>query len=144
MGNSKIDIKQRVLNSYNQQAFMKLLGAEIVKLESGLVVIECPYKSVLTQQHGFLHAGVVTTLMDVACGYAALSTMPEGKEVLSVEFKTTLMRPAKADIFRAVGKVVKPGKRLTFCEGVIMDKETDKEFARMTATMICVDINPLG
>lgn len=132
-------MKDRVLKSYNRQQFMKLLGAEMITINEGTVAISCEVSSQLTQQHGFLHAGVITTLMDVACGYAALSMMPEDKEVLSVEFKTNLLKACKVDKVMAVGKVVKAGSRLTFCEGRLMDEAEETLFATMTATMIAVN-----
>ena len=75
--------------------------------------------------------------MDVACGYAALTMMPEGSNVLSVEFKTNLLRPATSKKIIAVGQVIKPGKTIYFCEGKILDPDTEKLLATMSATMIC-------
>src|SRR5215471_1269918 len=92
---------------------MKTVGARILSVEPGQVVIEWPFSKHLTQQHGFLHAGVVAAVADSACGYAALSLMPEGVAVLSVEYKVNLLRPAAGDRFRAVGKVIRPGSSLS-------------------------------
>jgi uncharacterized protein (TIGR00369 family) len=96
-----IDFKQRVQTSFDRQEFMKTLGARIVAIDPGQVAIEWPFQSHLTQQHGFLHAGVVAAVADSACGYAALSLMPEGVAVLSVEFKVNLLRPAAGAHFFA-------------------------------------------
>lgn len=117
---------------------MQTIGAKLIAIEKGVVKIECAYHPRLTQQHGYLHAGVLTTMVDVACGYAALTMMPIGTEVLTVEFKSTFMRAAKADKVIATGRVIKAGSRLTFCEGTVTDETGEIEFARMTATMICV------
>src|SRR6185437_7369752 len=78
---------QEVERSFAQQSIMKLIGARLSLVEPGVIEITLPYRADLTQQHGFLHAGVVTTIADSACGYAAYSLMPAGSEVLSVEFK---------------------------------------------------------
>src|SRR6266566_3239498 len=83
--------------SFAKQSVMELIGAKLSRIEPGLVEITVPYRTDLTQQHGYLHAGVVTTIADSACGYAAYSLMPAGAEVLSVEFKVNLLRPAKGE-----------------------------------------------
>ena len=124
--------------SFDKQGFMKTLGANIIAIEKGLVKIECNLKKELTQQHGFFHAGVITSIADVACGYAALTTMPEKSEVLSVEFKTNLMRPATANKIIATGKVIKSGKTLVFCEATITDEKETTIFATLQGTMICI------
>ncbi len=125
--------------SFYKQGFMKTLGARLVSIEKGLVKIECDFNEKLTQQHGYFHAGVLTSLADVACGYAAHTMMPEGSNVLSVEFKTNFIRAAKADKIIAVGKVVKSGKTLTFCEAKVTDGSEETVFATMQATMICIN-----
>lgn len=132
---------EEVKRSFEKQGFMKTLGAEIISIEKGKVKIACTLKDELTQQHGFFHAGVITSIADVACGYAALTTMPEGSDVLSVEFKTNLMRPAKATKIIATGKVVKSGKTLIFCEAQITDQKEEIIFATLQGTMICIQSN---
>lgn len=127
--------------SFNKQGFMKTLGAKIVAIETGMVKISCNRNEGLTQQHGFFHAGVITSIADVACGYAALTTMPEGSEVLSVEFKTNLMRPADAEKIIATGKVIKTGKNLVFCEANITDEKEEQIFATLQGTMFCIQPN---
>lgn len=124
--------------SFDQQGFMKTLGAEMITIEKGMVKIKCEKKDSLTQQHGYFHAGVITSIADVACGYAAMTTMPEGSEVLSVEFKTNLMKAATADCIVATGKVIKSGKTLVFCEAVVTDKSEETIFATLQGTMFCV------
>ena len=138
-----IDFKQRVLASFDRQEFMKTVGARIVSVEPGQVVIEWPFSSELTQQHGFLHAGVVAAVADSACGYAALSLMPEGVAVLSVEFKVNLLRPAAGEHFRALGKVIRAGRTLTVCAAEVQGHLAGKEtvIAIMQATIMAVRDN---
>jgi uncharacterized protein (TIGR00369 family) len=97
----------RIAHSFEKQAFLSLIGAELELVEPGKVVISCKRKDCLTQQQGLLHGGVVTSLADVSCGYAALSVMPEESEVLTVEFKINLIRPAAAKKIIATGQVIK-------------------------------------
>ena len=124
--------------SFLKQGFMKTLGADIVSIEKGLFKIKCVKNNGLTQQHGFFHAGVLASIMDVASGYAALTTMKTGSDVLSVEFKTNLLKPAKSDVIIATGKVIKSGRTLVFCEGKVTDEKEEILFATMQATMICI------
>ena len=123
---------------------MKTVGARIVSVEPGQVVIEWPFRSTLTQQHGFLHAGVVTAVADSACGYAALSLMPQAVAVLSIEFKVNLLRPAAGAHFRAVGKVIRPGRTLSVCAAEVHAALAGKEtvIAIMQATMMAVRDKP--
>src|SRR5215831_9241677 len=102
---SNVDFEARCRTSFAKQQFMNTLGAELVRLEPGEVVIELPFSSQLTQQHGFLHAGAVASIVDSACGYAALTLMPKDAAVLTVEYKINLMKPAAGTRFRATGKV---------------------------------------
>src|SRR5438128_6909282 len=99
--------------SFAKQSVMELIGAKLSCIEPGVVEITLPYRADLTQQHGYLRAGVVTTIADSACGYAAYSLMPTGSEVLSVEFKVNLLRPARGVTFVARAEVIKPGKTWT-------------------------------
>jgi len=111
------DYEQRVRASFARQAAMATLGATLVRVAPGEVVLELPFRMDLTQQHGFLHAGIVTCMMDSACGYAALSLMEPGAAVLSVEFKVNLLSPARGHRFRATGRVVRAGKTVTVVSG---------------------------
>jgi uncharacterized protein (TIGR00369 family) len=120
---------------------MGLLGAELSRVEAGIVEITLPYRADLAQQHGYLHAGIVTTIADSACGYAAYSLMPPNSEVLSVEFKVNLLRPAKGETFVATAEVVKAGRTLTVARADVfgVDREARRELvATMLGTMICV------
>lgn len=119
---------------------MGLIGAELARVEPGIVEISLPYRADLVQQHGYLHAGIVTTIADSACGYAAYSLMPAGSEVLSVEFKVNLLRPAKGETFSATAEVVKAGKTLTVVRADVfgVDHAGERELiATMLGTMIC-------
>ncbi len=128
----------RVQENFDTQRVMLLLGARLEAVELGRVVIELPYRDDLTQQDGFFHAGVITTVVDSACGYAAWTLMPEGHRVLSVEFKVNLMAPAIGDRLWAMGTVRRAGRTLTVCNGVaeVPDGDKRKEVALMQATMI--------
>lgn len=135
---SNPDFETRVRESFAAQAFMSTLGAELVSVAPGEVTIHMPYSPTLTQQDGFLHAGVVTSIADTACGYAALTLMPQGSEVLSVEFKVNLLSPAVGEGFIAHGEVIKPGRTLTVCRGDVFAVKDGAEKLVMTmlATMI--------
>lgn len=126
---------KRIQESFDKQGFMKTLGAKIVHIEEGKVVISCSKNEDLTQQHGFFHAGVLTSLADTACGYAALSVTSEDSDVLSVEFKINLMRPTTAEKIIATGIVLKSGRTLVFCEGVVTDESETTTYAKMLATI---------
>jgi uncharacterized protein (TIGR00369 family) len=132
---------EEIKRSFAKQTIMGLIGAELSRVEPGLIEITLPYRSDLAQQHGYLHAGIVTTIADSACGYAAYSLMPPDSEVLSVEFKVNLLRPAKGKTFLAVAEVVKAGKTLTVVRADVfgMDHEGQRELiATMLGTMICI------
>ena len=125
--------------SLERQSFMTLLGATATLVESGHVRIEVPFRADLCQQNGFLHAGVVTAVADSACGYAALTLMPAGSDVLSVEFKVNLLAPARGERVVADGRVVRSGRRLTVCQAEVHAVETGRPavtVALMQATMI--------
>lgn len=136
-------MKANALEQFDKQGLMRLLGARVRSVEDGKVVIECPYSEAVSQHHGFFHAGVMTSIVDSACGFAAFTLMPEGFEVLSVEFKMNLLKPAKSDAIVAVGQVLQAGKTLTVCEGYVYDSTMQKLFAKMTATMIAVPSSKL-
>ena len=126
--------------SFAQQAVMRLIGANLSRVEPGVIEITLPYRADLTQQHGYLHAGIVTIIADSACGYAAYSLMPAGSEVLSVEFKVNLLRPARGKTFVARAEVIKPGRTLTVVRADVLNG--DKELlATMLGTMICLRAN---
>eukprot|EP01036_Dinobryon_divergens_P046440 gene46440-62116_t len=123
---------------------MATIGAALETVEPGRVVITLPYATHLCQQHGLLHAGVITTIADSACGYAGLTSMPEGSSVLTVEFKVNLMAPAKGDAFRAEGRVIKAGRTLTITQGEVIALESGKRttIALITATLMRLEAKP--
>jgi uncharacterized protein (TIGR00369 family) len=127
--------------SFAKQKIMGLIGAELTRVEPGVIEITLPYRADLAQQHGYIHAGIVATIADSACGYAAYSLMPPNSEVLSVEFKVNLLRPAKGEMFLAVAEVIKSGKTLTVVRADVfgLDQEGRRELvATMLGTMICL------
>ncbi|MDB5096591.1 MAG: phenylacetic acid degradation protein [Cyanobacteria bacterium RYN_339] len=128
---------ERIAVTFRRQQVMATLGAELEAVEPGVVTIALPYSEALTQQHGFLHAGVVATVMDSACGYAAYTLMPEDAGVLSIEFKTNLLAPARGKRFRFVGTVVKAGRTISVCEGKAF-ADDDKLIATMTCTLMTI------
>lgn len=119
---------------------MATIGARLVRVSPGQVEIEAPFAEGLTQQHGYLHAGVVTALVDSACGYSALSLAPPESEVLSVEYKVNFLAPAEGERFVARGRVVRSGQTITVCSGevIALTGSQEKQVAVMLATIIVV------
>jgi uncharacterized protein (TIGR00369 family) len=132
--------RERVRASFARQRVMATLGIEIAHLEPGEVHLTMPPNPAYTQQHGFMHAGIITTALDSACGYAAFTLMPAEAAVLTVEFKTNLLAPAKGDRFVFRAHVVKPGRTLTICEARALAIEGNKEklVATMTGTLMAI------
>lgn len=132
---------KRVRDSFALQAIMTTIGAEVSAVKPGEVEIVLPYSSRITQQHGFVHGGIVATIADSACGYAALSVMPINAAVLTTEFKINFMSPAKGERLRATGRVVRAGKRLVITLGEVFAEEgsSSKQVALITATMMVVE-----
>ena len=129
---------ERVRASFARQRAMHTLGVEIARLAAGEIELAMPYEAAFTQQHGFVHAGIMATVLDSACGYAAFSLMPADAAVLTVEFKTNLLAPAKGERFLFRAHVVKPGRTLTVCEGRAFALENDAQTGsddRLVATM---------
>jgi len=131
------ELENKIAASFAAQGLMATLGAEIVHVAQGEVHIALRPRPALSQQHGYAHAGALTSIVDSACGYAALTVAPAGREVLTVEFKVNFMRPARADRFLAIGRVVKSGKSLTVCQGeVIGERGSQRDsIALMQATI---------
>ena len=130
-----------VARSFAEQPIMNLIGARLSLVEPGVVEITLPYRADLSQQHGYLHAGVVTTIADSACGYAAFTLMPAGSNVLSVEFKVNLLRPAQGEEFVARAEVIKAGRTLTVVHADVFGIKGNQErelVATMQGTMICL------
>ncbi|MCT9811260.1 PaaI family thioesterase [Acidovorax sp. Be4] len=136
------DFQQRVAASFGAQGLMTTLGATLALVADGEVHIALPFSPHLSQQHGYVHAGAVTSVVDSACGYAALTRMAPGHEVVTAEFKINFMRPALGERFLAVGKVVSAGKLLLVCTGEVRAFSAGnadyKVVALMQATMVSV------
>ena len=126
----------QIRSSFVRQNFLALLGAELESVEPGRVVISCRRREDRTQQQGFLHGGLVTSIADVTCGYTALTVIPVGQEVLTVEFKINLLRPVTGRKIIAAGSVIKAGKSLVITEAEVTDADSGKIVAKMLATMI--------
>lgn len=134
---SALDI---VRDSFARQGIMATLGAKLVKVDKGTCEITLPFRTALSQQHGFFHAGVVSTIADSAAGYAAYSLFPAGSSVLTVEFKINLLAPADGENLRATGRVIKHGKTLTICEmqAFITKSGEEKLCAHGMSTLMCL------
>ena len=132
--------RSRVEASFNQQQVMKTLGVKIESLQPGEIELMMPYGIAYTQQHGFMHAGIIATVLDNACGYAAFSLMPDDAAILTVEFKTNLLAPARGERFLFRGKVVKPGRTITVCEAqaFAVGGGEEKLVATMTGTLMAL------
>lgn len=139
-------IEHRIATSFNNQGLMQTLGATLALVADGEVHIALPFSSALSQQHGYLHAGAVTSVVDSACGYAALTRSPAGFEIVTAEFKINLLRPAIGERFVAIGKVQNAGRMLTVCTGEVhaytSASSDHKVVALMQATMVNVAIHP--
>lgn len=132
------DFERRVRESFARQRAMETFGARLLKVAPGEVEIGIDFREAFTQQHGYLHAGLVTAIVDTACGYAALSLMEPGAEVLSVEFKLNLLSPAAGERFVARARVLRAGRNLTVCAGdfYALKDDGEKLVATMLATMM--------
>jgi uncharacterized protein (TIGR00369 family) len=135
------DIQERIATSFNSQGLMATLGAQLVSVADGEVQIALPFSDRLSQQHGFLHAGAITSIVDSACGYAALTQAPPEAEVVTAEFKINFVRPAIGERFLAIGKVQHSGKLLTVCSGEVraVSGNVSKVVAIMQATIVKVE-----
>lgn len=136
------DLHPRIAASFDAQGLMATIGARLTHVADGEVHIELPFAKSLSQQHGYLHAGATTSIVDSACGYAALTKAPAGFEVVTAEFKINLMRPALGERFLAIGRVVNAGRLMTVCSGEVRAfagaGEAYKVVALMQATVVNV------
>lgn len=130
----------RVRASFGRQTLMTTIGTRLASVSPGEVEIALPFRDDLVQQHDFLHGGIVAAIVDAACGYAALTLMPEGAAVLTVEYKVNFLSPAAGDHMVARGRVTKPGRTITVCAGeaFAVKGRREKLVATMLATMITV------
>ena len=111
------DFRERITASFAKQGAMALIGAELTHIQQGIVEIELPYSPTLTQQHGFLHAGVIAAALDSACTYAAYTMIEPDVSILTIEFKVNLMSPGKGDRFLFRGEITKPGSNIIVADG---------------------------
>ena len=126
--------EKRVRASFARQRVMQTIGARLVRVSPGEVEIALPFREDLTQQHGFLHAGVVSTIADSACGYAAYSLMPSDAAVLTIEYKVNFLSPAQGDRMIARARVTKAGRTVTVCTCDVMMVKDGRE--QIAATML--------
>jgi uncharacterized protein (TIGR00369 family) len=130
-----------IRESIGRQTLLATLGIELAEIAPGRVVLELPFRTDLCQQNGFLHAGAITTAADSACGYAAMTLQPRERDILSVEFKVNLLRPAVGERFRATATVVRSGRTITVCSADVVALARDgsaKSVAVMQATMMAI------
>jgi uncharacterized protein (TIGR00369 family) len=134
------DFRTAAAATFAAQPAMRTLGVSIVRLDPGEVELAMAYSADFTQQDGFMHAGIITAALDNACGIAAFTLMPAGAGVLTVEFKTNLLAPAKGERFFFRATVVKPGRTLTFCEASAFAQRDGREYvvATMTGTLMAM------
>jgi uncharacterized protein (TIGR00369 family) len=135
------ELRQRIADSFGKQGMMATLGARIARVAVGEVDIELPFAAALSQQHGYVHAGAITSVVDSACGYAALTVAPADSGIVTAEFKVNFLRPAIGQRFVATGRVQNAGKLMTVCSGEVLaftDDGASKVVALMQATMVNV------
>jgi uncharacterized protein (TIGR00369 family) len=134
------NFESRVRESFSRQTLMQTLAADITGLAPGEVEISMPMRAGLSQQDGFVHAGIITAIVDSACGYAALSLTPAGHEVLTIEYKVNFLSPAIGELFVARGRVTRSGKTITVCSGEVtaVSRGDPKVIASMLATMMTI------
>jgi len=136
-------IREKIAASFASQGLMETIGATLENVQDGEVHIALPFSESLSQQHGFVHAGAITSIVDSACGYAALTKAPEDSEIVTAEFKVNLLRPAIGKRFLAIGTVQNDGKLLTVCTGEVRaftddNDDSFKVIALMQATFVNV------
>lgn len=138
------DFEARVRASFGRQRLMQTLGVRLTRIAAGECELEMPFDPAFAQQHGFLHAGTLTAVVDSACGYAALSVMPPGAAVLSVEFKVNLLAPAAGDLLIARARVVRSGRTLTIVSGngFMRSGATERHVFTLLGTMMAVEGRP--
>jgi uncharacterized protein (TIGR00369 family) len=134
------DFHALAMATFDRQPAMRTLGIKLLRLEPGAVELSMAYSPDFTQQNGFVHAGIITAGLDNACGIAAFTLMPKGADILTVEFKTNLLAPAKGQRFFFRAHVVKPGRTLTVCEAraYALHEDSESLVASMTGTLMAL------
>ena len=138
------NFEQRTRDSFARQPAMATLGVTIEEVAPGRVVVAMPYRADLTQQHGFVHAGVVATGLDSACGYAAFTLMPADAGVLTIEFKINLLAPARGPVLRFEGQVTKAGRTISVVDGRAFQHESGRDERKLVATMTATIMTVTG
>ncbi len=138
------EIERRIRESFDRQGLMAHLGAALHVIRRGVVSIRMPFRSELSQQHGYFHAGGASAIADSAGGYAGYTLFPQQSSVLTVEFKVNLLNPAKGDVLEAVGHVVKSGRTLTVCRLEVFAESAGSQMLVATGqqTLICMAGRP--
>ena len=141
-----LDFESAVQESFGSLTLMRTIGATLERVSPGEVEIALPFRADLTQHHGFMAAAVLTAVIDVACGYAALTLMPPGCSVLTIEYKANFLAPARGERVVARGRVIRPGRTVTVCAGdvVAVDRGQEKLVATLLATMMRVGEEPIA
>ena len=137
-------LQKRIQTSFAAQGLMTTLGAQIALVQNGEVHISLPFSKHLSQQHGYVHAGAITSVVDSACGYAAMTKAPDGYNVVTAEFKVNFMRPAIGQRFLAVGQVQSAGKMLTVCTGEVRAYAGAGDDYKVIALMQATIVNVVG
>ena len=134
------DFRERIRHSFSRQGAMGMLGAELAQVEQAMVEIEMPFDPKLTQQHGFLHAGVISAALETTCTYAAYTTIAPEESVLTIEFKVNLMSPGRGERFLFRGEITKPGSTIIVADGrgYAIGDGPAKLIASMTSTMMII------
>lgn len=138
------NFEQRTRDSFAQQPAMATLGVTIDSVRAGRVVLLMPHRADLTQQHGFLHAGMVAAALDSACGYAAFTLMPAGAGVLTIEFKINLLAPARGPLLHLEGQVTKAGRTISVVDGHAFQFEPGSTERKLVATMTATIMTVTG
>lgn len=136
--------ENRVRQSFARQGAMKLIGAQLTRVEPGMVDVTLAYRPDLSQQHGYLHAGILSTIVDTAGGYAGYTLFPADSSVLTVEYKLNLLAPGEGELFVAQGRIVKPGRTLCIVQGEVYASSGDRRTlcALMQQTLIVLNGRP--
>src|SRR5690606_27453992 len=131
----------RVRDGFGRQPAMKLIRAQLERVDPGEVEVVHRYRRAITQQHGFVHAGMIGAALGSACGYAALTVRPAGTGILTVEYKLNCLAPGVGERIRLIGRVRKPGRTILLVEGEALAVAADgaeKLVATMTATEMTI------
>ena len=139
------DFESAVRESFDRLTLMRTIGASLEGVSAGEVEIVLPFRNDLTQHHGFMAAAVLAAVVDVACGYAAMTLMPPGSSVLTIEYKANFLAPARGERMVARGRVIRPGRTVTVCAGdvIAVDGGTEKLVATLLGTLMRVAGEPL-